>query len=169
MAARVLNGASELHDEGEGPILVDVGSGGGSPAIPLKIGRPNFQLMMIESRAKKSVFLRDAARQLGLSDTAVVTDRLEDFVQPKNLDGPVENRPVPPCGKVAAVSLRAVRADDELWGAIAALLRLGGLALWFRTSGSAGHLPPASALTVVESVPLIPEQRSELVVLRKVG
>jgi len=167
IAARALLDESASPDRGERPILVDVGSGGGSPAIPLKIAKPQFQLTMIESRARKSAFLRDAARQLALSGTEVITDRLEDFIQTENLGRRVENRPVPPCGKVAVVSVRAVRADESLWGAIGALLRPGGLVLWFRTGGGPNDPPQASALEVVESTLLIPERSSELVILRK--
>ena len=56
---------------------VDLGSGGGSPAIPLKIARPALRLTMIESKERKSAFLREAIRVLGLADTTVVTDRFE--------------------------------------------------------------------------------------------
>ena len=52
----------------ERPVWFDLGSGGGSPAIPLKLARPASQLIMVESRARKAAFLREAgprATQLG--------------------------------------------------------------------------------------------------------
>jgi 16S rRNA (guanine(527)-N(7))-methyltransferase RsmG len=150
------------------PVLVDVGSGGGSPAIPLRIMRPNFQLTMIESRARKSAFLREAARHLGLAGTQVIAERLEDFVQghQRHATEPVENRPVPPCGKVAAVSVRAVRANQALWKGIEALLKPNGLVLWFRTADADDQAVPA-ALKLISSQQLIEGKTSELVVLAK--
>ena len=48
-------------------VWFDLGSGGGSPAIPLKIARPRLRLTMIESKERKSAFLREAVRSLGLA------------------------------------------------------------------------------------------------------
>ena len=41
---------------------MDVGSGGGSPAIPLKLAVPRLALTMVEVKARKSAFLREAVR-----------------------------------------------------------------------------------------------------------
>jgi 16S rRNA (guanine527-N7)-methyltransferase len=57
----------------------DLGSGGGTPAIPLKIVRPALQLTMVESRSRKCAFLREAVRVLGLAATDVLTSRYEDL------------------------------------------------------------------------------------------
>src|ERR1700681_1711373 len=46
----------------------DLGSGGGSPAIPLKIVRPLLGLTMVEARARKAAFLREVIRDLALPD-----------------------------------------------------------------------------------------------------
>jgi len=57
----------------------DLGSGGGSPAIPLKIARPAARLTMVESKVRKTAFLREAVRMLGLRDTSVENARFEDI------------------------------------------------------------------------------------------
>ena len=44
--------------------LVDVGSGGGFPGIPLAILRPSTQVVLIESKVRKAAFLREASRSL---------------------------------------------------------------------------------------------------------
>ena len=49
-------------------VWFDLGSGGGSPAIPIKIARPALRLTMIESKERKGAFLREAIRALGLID-----------------------------------------------------------------------------------------------------
>lgn len=57
--------------------LLDIGSGNGFPAIPLKCAIPSLAVSMMEPTLKKSVFLELAARELGLSNTTVVRERVD--------------------------------------------------------------------------------------------
>jgi 16S rRNA (guanine527-N7)-methyltransferase len=59
--------------------VLDVGSGGGLPGIPLAIARPELQVTLIDSIAKKTAFLLQAKAELGLANLSVVTGRVEDF------------------------------------------------------------------------------------------
>lgn len=59
--------------------LVDVGTGGGLPGIPLKLARPKVELTLVESTRKKSVFLRQVADHLSLADVEVANTRAEEF------------------------------------------------------------------------------------------
>ena len=59
--------------------VLDVGSGGGLPGIPLAIARPELQVTLIDSIAKKTAFLLQAKAELGLANLKVVTSRVEDF------------------------------------------------------------------------------------------
>jgi 16S rRNA (guanine527-N7)-methyltransferase len=62
-----------------GPLrLVDVGSGGGLPGLPLKLARPDLSLTLIEANRRKAAFLVQAAAQLGLKDVEVLGVRAED-------------------------------------------------------------------------------------------
>jgi 16S rRNA (guanine527-N7)-methyltransferase len=63
----------------QGETALDVGSGGGLPGIPLAIARPDLQVTLIDSIAKKSAFLLQAKAELGLKNLQVVTGRVEDF------------------------------------------------------------------------------------------
>jgi len=63
----------------QGETILDVGSGGGLPGIPLAIARPELQVTLIDSIAKKTAFLLQAKAELGLSNLNVVTGRVEDF------------------------------------------------------------------------------------------
>ncbi|MEW6413762.1 MAG: 16S rRNA (guanine(527)-N(7))-methyltransferase RsmG [Pseudomonadota bacterium] len=63
----------------QGATVLDVGSGGGLPGIPLAIARPDLQVTLIDSVAKKTAFLLQAKAELGLANLAVVTGRVEDF------------------------------------------------------------------------------------------
>ena len=57
--------------------LVDVGSGGGMPGLPLKIAFPRLRVTLIESVGKKADFLRQVVEQLRLPDVQVVGERAE--------------------------------------------------------------------------------------------
>jgi 16S rRNA (guanine527-N7)-methyltransferase len=59
--------------------VLDVGSGGGLPGIPLAIARPELQVTLIDSIAKKTAFLLQAKAELGLNNLTVVTGRVEDW------------------------------------------------------------------------------------------
>ena len=60
---------------------LDIGSGAGFPAVPLRILRPSMQLSMLESRARKAAFLETVAAELGLAGTAVVCRRAEEYLE----------------------------------------------------------------------------------------
>jgi 16S rRNA (guanine(527)-N(7))-methyltransferase RsmG len=60
---------------------LDIGTGAGFPAIILKILNPNMRLEMVESRAKKGVFLETVIYSLGLDEAFVHTMRLDTFLQ----------------------------------------------------------------------------------------
>jgi len=59
--------------------VLDVGSGGGLPGIPLAIARPQLQVTLIDSIAKKTAFLLQAKAELGLGNLDVVTGRVEEY------------------------------------------------------------------------------------------
>lgn len=59
--------------------VLDVGSGGGLPGIPLAIVRPELPVTLIDSVAKKTAFLLQAKAELGLNNLNVISGRVEDF------------------------------------------------------------------------------------------
>lgn len=62
--------------------LLDVGSGGGLPGIPLAILQPERSITLIDTVGKKVAFLRQAAMTLGLKNLSAVSDRIENWVPP---------------------------------------------------------------------------------------
>src|SRR5262249_6958998 len=130
------------------PIWVDLGSGGGSPAIPLKILRPHWVLTMVEARERKTAFLREAVRALQLGNVDVRNVRFEE------LEGPD--------GSVDLVSVRAVRLDASLEHVATRLLTATGLLALFGSGDVimngfsppyTAQLTPATELTVLRRVP----------------
>jgi 16S rRNA (guanine527-N7)-methyltransferase len=64
----------------EGPVTwFDLGSGAGSPAIPIKVVRPAARLTMVESRSRKAAFLREAIRTTQLEGASVLACRVEQL------------------------------------------------------------------------------------------
>lgn len=57
--------------------LADLGTGPGLPGIPLAIVKPGLRVTLVESNGKKARFLREAARQLGLTGVRVAESRIE--------------------------------------------------------------------------------------------
>lgn len=60
-------------------IILDVGSGSGVPAIPLKIYHPTSRFYLVESRRKRANFLKSVIRKLHLKEITVVNSRVEDW------------------------------------------------------------------------------------------
>lgn len=74
---------------GAGPRHVDVGSGAGSPGLPLKILEPDRECLLVEAAGKKATFLREVIAELELERTQVLEGRLEDLIRSGELEGPV--------------------------------------------------------------------------------
>lgn len=97
--------------------LLDVGSGGGSPAVPIALHNPVLRLTMVESRERKASFLREAIRVLGL-DASVEGRRFEDVSSEPGRRGSVDT-----------VSLRAVRLDASILNGVDRVLAADGILL----------------------------------------
>lgn len=66
--------------------LLDVGSGGGVPGIPLAIARPSWQVVLLDASQKKGAFLQQATIELELANTHAVTARVEDYAPEEPFD-----------------------------------------------------------------------------------
>ena len=137
--------------------MLDVGTGGGSPAIPLALAVPCPRLLMVESKTRKSVFLREAVRALGLKDAEVVTTRFEELLARPDLHEAVD-----------LVTVRAVRIESRMLLTLQAFAKPGGLLFLFRGSGtSAPSESVTPPLAWKATYPLVESLRSRLVVLEK--
>lgn len=135
--------------------LIDIGSGGGSPSIPLKVARPELSLTMVEAKTRKSVFLREVVRHLGLTGCHVETVRYEQLLtRPTMLEA------------TDVLSIRAVRAEAQQLRTMQAFLAPGGQLLWFLSGSQPVPLIPPPLVLRAE-VPLVEVLRSRLLVLHK--
>jgi 16S rRNA (guanine527-N7)-methyltransferase len=61
-------------------LLIDIGSGGGFPGIPLRIALPGLKLTLVESSRKKTSFLAHIVRTLGLDNVAIIRERIDTLI-----------------------------------------------------------------------------------------
>ena len=80
--------------------VLDIGSGAGFPAIPLKIVRNDLKIFLVESKLKKFIFLSNVIKSLNLENMWVINKRVEDIL---SFD----------C-KFDYITLKAVRIDFSL-------------------------------------------------------
>lgn len=72
-----------LSELPEGAQVIDVGSGGGVPGIPLAITMPHLRFVLLEPTGKKATFLGQTAAELGLTNVKVLNRRAEGVGQDK--------------------------------------------------------------------------------------
>jgi len=70
----------------KGIAVLDVGSGGGLPGIPIAIARPDARVVLVDSASKKAAFLAQAAIELPLANVEAVAARVEDYAPGRRFD-----------------------------------------------------------------------------------
>lgn len=73
----ILDSLSVLPYLSDAKRILDVGTGGGLPGIPLAIAKPGLQVTMMDAIAKKTAFVRQAIGELELENAHVITGRVE--------------------------------------------------------------------------------------------
>jgi len=120
--------------------VLDIGSGGGSPAIPMKLAAGEISLRMVESKTRKAAFLREGVRTLELDRTAVDAVRFEELLSRPTLHDAVD-----------VVTMRAVRVDRKTLAELQSFVRPGGFLFLFGTAAPTAanlagpHLAPAAS------------------------
>lgn len=131
--------APEKHFK-NGAKVVEVGSGGGFPSIPLKICRGDLNFTLIESTGKKCNFLSAAIKELGLEGMTVLNSRAEEAARLPSLREKfdvAEARAVASLNTLSEYCLPFVKvggyfiaykgiADEEIENAANAVAILGG-------------------------------------------
>jgi 16S rRNA (guanine527-N7)-methyltransferase len=152
--------------------VIDMGTGGGFPGLPLKLLYPEMQLVLADSVAKKTAFLSLIVQELGLDGVTVLTERAEALGQmPKHrqqydiaLARAVAGLPVLaeyllPMVKVGGIMLaqKGKTAIKELAEADNAIATLGGKAL-SPVEVTLPDTPEKRYLVVIEKLSPTPEK-----------
>src|SRR5204862_2239451 len=110
--------------------LIDLGSGGGSPALPLALATEARRLVMVESRGRKAAFLSEAVRSTGVNGF-VANTRFETVASQGVY-----------AGQMDVVSIRAVRPDLQALTIAKGFLKPGGKVVLFSpVASSPAELP----------------------------
>lgn len=66
----------------QGSRVLDIGSGGGFPGVPIAIARPDLAVTLLEPRGKRASFLRHVVRTVPIANAQVLAERVEDLPSP---------------------------------------------------------------------------------------
>jgi 16S rRNA (guanine527-N7)-methyltransferase len=155
-----------------GAFVTDIGSGAGLPGIVLSVARPDLAVTLVEPLARRTVFLTEAVRALGLdARVAVVRGRAEEVALQLHPADIVTARAVAPLDRLARWCLPVTAVGGRLlaWkGASAAeevavhrdeIARLGGGPPTVRLCGSGLLNPPATVVEIARERTVIAARR----------
>lgn len=107
--------------------VIDIGSGAGFPALPLKIVRSDLKITMVDSLNKRIGFLNDVIEKLNIEGANAVHSRAEDFAK--------DNRE-----KFDAAVARAVAPLNTLVEYLLPFVKVGGVCIIYKSSKLAEEL-----------------------------
>ncbi|OGI10377.1 MAG: 16S rRNA (guanine(527)-N(7))-methyltransferase RsmG [Candidatus Melainabacteria bacterium RIFCSPLOWO2_12_FULL_35_11] len=117
--------------------LLDIGSGGGFPAIPLAIMKSDWDFVLCESIKKKAIFLGHLVNELNLQNKiTIINDRVEMLRETS----------LPLCSKFDLIAARAVGKLDVLIKYAMPLLKKGGYLIAYKAKDIEDEIKDAEAL-----------------------
>jgi 16S rRNA (guanine527-N7)-methyltransferase len=133
--------------------VIDIGSGGGLPAVPLALAMPQVHFTLLEANSRKAAFLEHVAATLKLANVAVAAGRAEELghrpALREQFDRAISRAAAPPA-VLLELALPFVRAGGDLVAQVspidpaqlepAARLLGGGAPRLERPGGGAGTL-----------------------------
>ena len=141
--------------------IIDIGSGGGVPALPLAIVMPDVHFTLVEATGKKVAFLRETISALGLANATVINSRAETLGQEKphreRYDGAIARA----LGHLAVVAELTVP-----------LVRLGGVVLAVKGAKADAEVAESAAcldLLCATHDQTVPTPTGRIVVLSKLS
>ncbi len=145
------------------PSLIDIGSGGGLPAIPIAICRPDLDVTMVEATGKKVRFLDEAISWLGIARARAVNARAEELaVLPSDRE------------RYDIATARAVSSLPALIELAGPFLRPGGTGLFpkgmnIEDETAAAKIACREIGCNLVSITALPGEETMLVTIRKTG
>ncbi|MCI0494732.1 16S rRNA (guanine(527)-N(7))-methyltransferase RsmG [candidate division KSB1 bacterium] len=101
--------------------IIDIGSGAGFPALPIRIIRPDLNFLLVESKRLKALFLREVIALLNLDRVEIACERAENLENKSNY-----------LNKFDYAFSRAVANLDIIYGWISRLIKPGGSLLFWK-------------------------------------
>ena len=141
-----------------GALALDIGSGGGSPAIPMKLAAPEISMRMVESKTRKAAFLREVIRVLQLKRTEVEAVRFEELLGRPSLHDAFD-----------VVTMRALRINRKTLTEIQSFVRPGGCLMLFSTAASAAPQFASPSLAPSGTHALLTQWGSQLELFSKIS
>jgi 16S rRNA (guanine527-N7)-methyltransferase len=96
-------------------LMLDLGSGGGFPAIPTRIFRPDISTVLVESNKKKAAFLQEVKRVLALDNVEIFSGRLERMTTPETRFDYVVCRGIGTLREFATLAKAFVAPDGRMY------------------------------------------------------
>jgi len=114
-------------------MLLDIGSGGGLPVIPLKIVKPDTMMVSVDAVGKKIKFQRHVIRLLGLKNIETLHSRIEDLAKSH-------------AGKFSLITSRAFTRLDHFVSLASPLLAADGRVIAMKGLGADDEISESSAV-----------------------
>ena len=150
----------------EGGKILEVGSGGGFPSVPLKIANPNLDFTLLEATGKKCAFLNGVKDLFNFDKFEVVNARAEEFANTTARES------------YDIVTARAVASLNVLCELCLPFLKVGGVALFYKQESKQEFSEGQMAIKLlggkIDSVyeyflPSAKEQTRNIIVIKKVA
>lgn len=135
---------------------IDIGSGGGSPAIPLKLALPKISMRMVESKTRKAAFLREVVRTLELDRTEVEAVRFEELLVRPALHDAAD-----------VLTMRAVKLEVKTLAGLQSFLKHDGMLLLFGSRSSMAARTTNSYFRFASTHQLLKQWGSQLEIFQK--
>lgn len=123
----------------EGERILDFGTGGGFPGLPLAVVNPERQFVLLDRHQRKCRFLDQVVHALGLANTSVVCGQVGEVAG--SLD------------RFTSITSRAVAPAADVWDQVAGLLETGGRVIVMAATGRAEFEPPVGARCEPRHIP----------------
>ena len=101
--------------------IIDIGSGAGFPALPIRFLRPDLNFLLVESKRLKALFLKEVVSLLNLDRVEIACERAENL----------ENNPIY-LGRYDVAFSRSVASLDIVYGWISKLMKPGGSLIFWK-------------------------------------
>jgi len=95
--------------------ILDIGSGGGFPAIPIRIFRPDLTMILAESNRKKAAYLKEVKKELLLDNVTIFNGRIEKMSKPEKGFDYIISRGVGSLPTLSQISKPFLASDGHLY------------------------------------------------------